>query len=105
MLWKIVVREINNELCEKLHRFWNPDKIGIFPTESVVYEKFENCSKFDNNRYSVKLPMKEYHLQVPGKHKLTLKCLCQLRKRLAKDDITLKQYDEATQLGDGIIQH
>lgn len=49
--------------------------------------------------------MKEYHLQVPGNHKLTLKCLCQLRKRLAKDDIILKQYDKATQLGDGIIQH
>ena len=48
--------------------------------------------------------MKEYHLQVPGNHKLTLKCLCQLRKRVAKDDITLKQYDEATHLGDGIIQ-
>ena len=56
--------------------------------QSVAYKK--RCIKFDNNCYSVKLPMKEYHLQVPDNYELTWKLLYHLRERLANDEVILK---------------
>ena len=89
-----------------MHWFWNLDEIGISPTESFVFEKFESNIKFDNNSCSVKLPMKEYHPHIPGNYRLTLKFLYQLQEILAKDKTISRQYDEIiqSQLADRIIE-
>ena len=72
------------------------DAIGISPNESSVYEKFENNIKLKGNRYSINLPIKDYHPLFPDNYELSLKRLYQLRKRLVKDQMVLKQlnYDE-----------
>ena len=82
------------------------DAIGIPPNESSVYERFENNIKFKDNRYSVILPIKDYHPLLPDNYELSLKRLYQLRERLAKGEMILKQYDEIIQdqLEHGIIE-
>ena len=94
---KISCQENHNHLNKEVYRFWNLDVIGISPKESSVYEKFENNIKFKDNRYSVNLPIKDYHPLLPDNYELSLKRLYKLRERLAKDKMILKQYDEVIQ--------
>ena len=94
---KISCQENHNHLNKEVYRFWNLDVIGISPKESSVYEKFENNIKFKDNRYSVNLPIKDYHPLLPDNYELSLKRLYKLRERLAKDEMILKQYDEVIQ--------
>ena len=89
-LLKISCRENHNYLNKEIHRFKNLDAIGISPNESSVYEKFENNIKFKDNRYSVNLPIKDYHPLLPDNYELSLKRLHQLRERLVKDEMVLK---------------
>ena len=103
---KISCRENHNYLNKEINRFKNLDAIGISPNESTVYERFENNIKFKDNRYSVNLPIKDYHPLLPDNYELSLKRLYQLRERLAKGEMILKQYDEIIQdqLEHGIIE-
>ena len=94
---QISCQENHNQLNKKVHRFWNLDVIGISPNKSSVYEKFENNIKFKDNRYSVNLPIKDYHPLLPDNYELSLKRLYKLQERSAKDEIILKQYDEVIQ--------
>ena len=87
---KISCRENHNYLNKEIHCFKNLDAIGISPNESSVYEKFENNIKFKDNRYSVNLPIKDYHPLLPDNYELSLKRFHQLRERLVKDEMVLK---------------
>ena len=94
---KISFQENYNHLNKEIQRFWILDAIGIPSNESSVYEKFENNIKVKDNRYSVNLPIKDYHPLLPDNYELSLKRLYQLRERLAKGEMILKQYDEIIQ--------
>ena len=57
---KIVVE--NNEdkiLSEEVKNVWKLETIGIYDDEKSVYQKFQEDIKFENDRYVVKLPLKE----------------------------------------------
>ena len=99
--------ENNDEnVLNKLHKFWDLDSIGIKENESSVYEKFEEEIEFIDNRYVVKLPVKENHPPLPDNYLLSKKRLEHLKSKLEKDESLLKRYDDVIQeqLKMGIIE-
>lgn len=95
-----------SSLNEEIHRFWDLDEIGISTNETSVYNKFKDSIKFENSRYSVKLPVKEYHDLLPDNYNLALNRLYRLKERLVYDEILLRKYDNIIQeqLQSGIIE-
>ena len=77
-------------LNEKILRFWDLDEIGIANKELSVYEKFKNNITLQEGRYSVRLPIKEYHPVLPDNYDLSLKRLHSLKMRLEKDEMLLR---------------
>ena len=47
-------------LNENISKFWDLDAVGIKDNEISSYEKFKGHIKFENNRYSVKLQVKDF---------------------------------------------
>ena len=94
------------KLNENIHRFWNLDEIEITENELSVYDKFKNDIKLVDQRYSVKLRIKEYHPMLPDNYSLSLKRLQSLRIRLANDEVLLRKYDQIfqDQLNEGITE-
>ena len=83
-------QERDNELSEKIRRFWNLNEIFLFSEKSLPFEKkFENGINFDSYRYSLKLSVKKYIFQLPDKYKFSVKCSYHLWKKIAKDEIIL----------------
>ena len=90
-------REINeDQILHNLNKFWNLDSIGIKDNEQSVYEKFESNIKFKNQRYVVKLPVKENHPFLPDNY-VTLKRLDKLKMLLDKNEHLLRSYDDVCQ--------
>ena len=89
----------NNEdqVSNNLNKFWNLDSIGIKDNEQSVYENFEFDIKFENQRYVVKLPLKENHPLLRDNYNVSLKRLDKLKKRLDKNEHLLKTYDDIFQ--------
>ena len=56
-----------------------------------------NNITLQEGRYSVRLPVKEYHPVLPDNYDLSLKRLQVLKMRLAKDEILLQKYDQIFQ--------
>ena len=79
-------------LNDKILRFWDLDEIGIANKELSVYEKFKNNITLQEGRYSVRLPIKEYHPVLPDNYDLSLKRLHSLKMRLEKDEMLLQKY-------------
>ena len=98
----------NNErgLNENISKFWDLDAVGIKDNEISIHEKFKDGIKFENNRYSVKLPVKEFHPILPDNYLLSLKRLNKLKERLDGNRELLKHYDDIfqEQLQTGIIE-
>ena len=76
---------------DKIHRFWDLDEIGIANKELSVYKKFKNNITLQEGRYSVRLPIKEYHPVLSDNYDLSLKKLHSLKMRLAKDEMFLQK--------------
>ena len=93
-------------LNDKILRFWNLDEIGIANKELSVYEKFKNNITLQEGRYSVRLPIKEYHPVLPDNYDLSLKQLHSSKMRLAKDEMLLQKYDQIfqDQINGGMIE-
>ena len=64
----------NNEdqILNNLNKFRNLDSLGIKDKGQSVYEGFEFDIKFENQRYVVKLPMKENHPLLPDNYNVGL---------------------------------
>ena len=93
-----IAREINeDQMLHNLNKFWNLDSIGIKDNEQSVYEKFESNIKFKNQRYVVKLPVKENHPFLPDNYNVTLKRLDKLKMLLDKNEHLLRSYDDVCQ--------
>ena len=93
-------------LNENISKFWDLDAVGIKDNEISIYEKFKDDIKFENNSYSVKLPVKEFHPILPDNYLLSLKRLNKLKERLDGNRELLKHYDDIfqEQLQAGIIE-
>ena len=88
----------NNEdqILNNLNMFWNLDSIGIKHNEQSVHENFESDIKFENQRYVVKLPVKENHPLLTDNY-VSLKRLDKLKMRLDKNENLLRSYDDIFQ--------
>ena len=58
---------------------------------------FKEDINFENNRYSAKLPVKEFHPILPHNYLLSLKKLNKLKERLNRNRELLKHYDDIFQ--------
>ena len=100
-------RESNEEmtLTEQVSRLWDIESIGIRDMQDVRKSFIENVS-FQNGRYSVSLPFKEYVQDIPVNYSLSLVRLNSLVKRLHKEPEVLEQYDKYVQeqIDSGIVE-
>ena len=52
--------------------FWELESLGIKTQEECAYDKFLEDTKFNGDRYEVKLPWKEEHELLPDNYMLSL---------------------------------
>lgn len=90
---------------EMLHRLWDIESIGIREKETV-HESFLKNVTFQDQRYSVSLPLKEKHELLPDNYEVSLARLNSLVKRLRKEPPVLEEYNKIIeeQLHQGIIE-
>ena len=91
-------------LCGELRKFWDLESIGI-KNQSVHEEFLENIS-YENNHYTVNLPWKSTHPNLPDNFDLSEKRLNSLLKRLKTEPDVLKEYNQVIQdqLEKGIVE-
>lgn len=87
-----------------MFRLWDLETLGIRETTDQVHESFENNIAFNGSRYSVCLPLKEGHPELPTNYGTSL-YRTQIR-RLEKDPDILKEYGNIIeeQLRAGVIE-
>jgi len=93
-------------LDEQLRAFWELETLGIQDTEKTLYDDFAVAVKFENGRYKVPLPWKEFHDPLPDNYQLSVNRLRGLLRRLRQEPAVLREYDGIIQdqLGKGIIE-
>ena len=75
--------------------------------EKTLSDTFTKAVKFENGRYKVPLPWREFHDSLPDNYQLSLNRLQGLLRRLKQDPAVLKEYDDMIkdQLKKGIIEN
>ena len=63
----------NASLDQALRKFWDLETLGINSEESSVYDNFVHTITFQNGRYCVSLPWKDYHPPLPDNFHLCQK--------------------------------
>jgi len=93
-------------LDDQLRAFWELEALGIQDEEKTLYDDFTGAVKFENGRYKVPLPWKEFHDPLPGNYQLSVNRLQGLLRRLKQEPAILKEYDDTIQdqLRKGIIE-
>ena len=94
-------------LEDQLRAFWELEALGIPDKEKTLYDTFTKAVKFENGRYKVPLPWREFHDSLPDNYQLSLHRLQGLLRRLKQDPAVLKEYDDTIkeQLKKGIIEN
>ena len=94
------------QLSEQLRSFWELESLGIIEEEKTLYDEFAATIHFQDGRYKVPLPWKEFHEPLEDNYQLCEKRLRGLLKRLRHDPEALKQYNSTIQdqLEKGIIE-
>ena len=89
------VVEMNQDevLDIKVNQLFDLESVGIQETDSV-HESFTQNLKFENNRYTVKLPWREHHEILPDNFDLCVNRLTSTVKRLRKSPNLLEEYDK-----------
>jgi len=77
---------------EDVRRLWDLETLGIREITDQVHESFENSISFNGTRYSVRLPWKEGHPELPSNHGTSLYRLNTQMRRLENDPEILKEY-------------
>ena len=95
----------NKSSEEQIQSIWDFDSIGIRDKQSI-HESFLESIKFENGRYSVKLPYKADNKFLPDNYQLSRARLHNLFKSLSKTSEQLIQYDKVIrdQLEKGIVE-
>ena len=83
----------NKQLEKELHAFWNIESLGITENESLVQGQFKSHVRFQDGRYVVALPWKDFCLPLPNNYRLSLRRLNSLFKRLKDTPDLLEKYD------------
>ena len=84
-----------NELDSQMKRFWELESIGILNKEKQPHNYFEeNICKNQENRYEVKLPVKENHPLIHDNFQMCKERLLKLHKKLKNDSEMLSQYND-----------
>ena len=93
-------------LDDQLRAFWELESLGIRAEERTLYDDFTGVVKFENGRYKVPLPWREFHDPLPDNYQLSVNRLQGLLRRLKQDPAILKEYDDIIQdqLRSGIIE-
>ena len=100
------VSEYPHTLGDQLRAFWELEALGIRDEERTLYDDFTAVVKFENGRYKVPLPWREFHDPLPTNYQLSVNRLQGLLRRLKQDPNVLKEYDSIIQdqLQQGIIE-
>ena len=95
----------NKSLEEQIQSLWDLDSIGSRDKQSD-HESFPESIKFENGRYSVKLPFKSNNKFLPDNYQLSLAIPHNLFKSLSKTPEQLIRYDKVIrdQLEKGIVE-
>ena len=94
-----------HQLEECLHKLWDLDSIGIRENDEVHTNLVDDIA-FTGDRYSVSLPWKIEHKDLPSNYDICYSRLQGLLRKLKKDPETLVKYNEVIQdqLQTGIIE-
>lgn len=96
----------DESLNQSINRFFDLDTVGIVENETSVSDEFKDEIKLSNSRYTVKLPLKENHAELPDNYDLCVECLKKLRVKLDADDELKGAYNEVIneQIKAGVIE-
>jgi hypothetical protein len=94
-----------DQLDENVKQMWDLETLGIVEGHEIHDEFVENI-KFNGNRYSVKLPWRDGHENLPSNFELSLGRLKSQVRKLRKEPDILGEYDKviAEQINSGIVE-
>ena len=78
-------------LDDQLRSFWELEALGIQEEESTLFDDFASSVKFENGRYKVALPWREFHDPLPDNHQLSVNRLQGLLQRLKQEPAILEE--------------
>ena len=96
----------SKSLDNRLRSFWDLESLGICELEKTMYDEFANTINFQDGRYQVSLPWKDFHEPLPDNYKLSHNRLRGLLHRLKQTPSILREYDDIIQdqLKKGIVE-
>ena len=96
----------SKSLDDRLRSFWDLESLGIRQPEETMYDEFANAITFQDGRYEVSLPWKDFHEPLPDNYQLSYNRLQGLLHRLKQTPSILQKYDDIIkdQLKKGIIE-
>lgn len=98
-------QKVNEQLDKNVQKLWDLETLGITDSDEVHEEFVDNIS-FNGVRYSVKLPWKEGHDNLPRNYATSLSRLKGQVKKLRKEPNLLDEYDAVIkeQLNSGVVE-
>ena len=83
------------------------EKLYIIDKNQHVLKNFKNTIKFENNRYTAKLPIEKVNDLLPDNYTVAKKCLDYLQKQLTKNESLFTDYDMVIKqyLKKGIVKY
>ncbi|XP_074623309.1 uncharacterized protein LOC141881432 [Acropora palmata] len=102
----LVQTEDKGGLDVDVNRMWDLETIEIKEPRSGVYEEYRDSISFDGQRYSVKLPWKEGHPDLPTNYTTSIRRLKSQVARLEREPEILAEYAAIIeeQLHSGVIE-
>lgn len=101
-----ICQDESTRLDRQLRAFWELESLGVQQEEKTLYEDFTANVRFEDERYKVSLPWKEFHKTLPDNYQMSLHRLHGLLRRLRQEPSILREYDNIIndQLQKGIIE-
>ena len=95
-----------DQLGKNVKRMWDLETIGVIESKNMHDDFVENI-KFNRSRYSVKLPWRDGHENLPSNYKLSLARLKSQVRKLKKEPAMLEEYDSVIteQIKSGVIEN
>ena len=78
------------QLNEQVWAFWELESLGIVEEEKTLYNEFASTIHFQEGRYKVSLPWKEFHEPLGDNYQLRERCLKGLLKHLRHEPAVLR---------------
>ena len=80
-------------LDDQLRSFWELEALGTQEEERTLFDDFASSIKFENGRYTVTLPWREFHDPLLDNNHLSANRLQGLLQRLKQEPAILEEYD------------